>query len=107
MQQQNKIQNPEQQIDKGPEMNDRDFINDILATEKWLGNGYSIAQNEASHRALNTDIQNLYTETHQCQQDLYQLMFRKGWYGLEQVDQNKVQEVHSQFTGYTNQFPHR
>ena len=49
MTQQQKIQNPEMQIQKTPQMNDRDFINDQLATEKYMTNSYNIALNEASH----------------------------------------------------------
>ncbi len=47
--QSNKIQNPAVQIEKTPQMNDRDFTNDMLATEKYITDAYSTALNEASH----------------------------------------------------------
>ncbi|WP_091224562.1 spore coat protein [Paenibacillus sp. BC26] len=106
---QNTIQNPkppyEPQV-KGPELTDRDRINDILATEKYLGDSFSIAANEASHVALHQDIMTVLTETHQCQHEIFELMFRKGHYKLEAEEQTKLDEAYQQFNGYSSQFPY-
>lgn len=83
MNQQNKIQNPATQIPKTPQMNDRDFINDMLSTEKYLTSGYNVFLNEASHEKLYQDILQIFTETQNCQRELFNLMFKKGWYGFE------------------------
>ncbi len=48
-QNQNKIGNPETQVPKTPQMNDRDFINELLATEKYMTDSYSTALNEMSN----------------------------------------------------------
>lgn len=104
-QNQQKIQNPETQVPKTPQMNDRDFINDLLTTEKYLTTSYSVAMHEASHQGLYQDLINIFTETENCQRDLYDLMFRKGWYSVEAADQQKIQQSYQQFQGYTNQFP--
>ena len=37
-------------------MNDRDFTNDLLSTEKYMTNSYSTFLNEASHEALYQDV---------------------------------------------------
>lgn len=103
---QQKIQNPESQIPKTPQMNDRDFINDLLAQEKYLTTSYSIAMHEASHDGLYQDIMAIFSETEKCQRDLYNLMFKKGWYKVEAADQQKLQQSYQQFQGYTNQFPY-
>lgn len=103
---QGKIQNPETQVAKTPEMNDRDFINDMLATEKYMTDAYCTALNEASNQALYTDLLAVFTETQNSQRELYNLMFQKGWYSLEQADAQKLQQTHQQFQGYTNQFPY-
>lgn len=103
---QQKIQNPESQIPKTPQMNDRDFINDLLAQEKYLTTSYSIAMHEASHDGLYQDIMAIFSETEKCQRDLYNLMFKKGWYKIEAADQQKLQQSYQQFQGYTNQFPY-
>lgn len=105
-QNQQKIQNPETPIQKTPQMNDRDFINDILQTEKYFTDAYSVAMNEASHDGLYQDILAICTETQNAQRDLYNMMFKKGWYKLEAAEQKKLQQSYQQFQGYTNQFPY-
>ncbi len=106
MNQQNKIQNPATQIPKTPQMNDRDFINDMLSTEKYLTSGYNVFLNEASHEKLYQDILQIFTETQNCQRELFNLMFKKGWYGFEAADQQTLQQDYQQFQGYQNQFPY-
>jgi spore coat protein CotF len=102
----NKIKNPETQIAKTPQMNDRDFINDCLMTEKYLTSSYSVAVHEMSHQDLYRDVLSIYEETEQCQRELYNLMFKKGWYGLEAEDPQKLQQTYQQFQQYqTQQFP--
>jgi spore coat protein CotF len=101
---QQKIQNPETQVPKTPQMNDRDFINDILTTEKYMTTAYTMALHEASHEGLYQDLLGIFTETQNCQRDLYDLMFKKGWYAIEAADPQKLQQSYQQFQGYTNQF---
>lgn len=102
------IANPKTtKLQKTPQMNDRDFLNDMLATEKYITNNYSIALNEASHEALYQDLLSVCTEAQNEQRQLYNLMFKKGWYKLEQEDQQKLQQKHQQFYNYTTtQFPY-
>ncbi|REE86556.1 coat F domain-containing protein [Paenibacillus taihuensis] len=106
---QNTIANPkppyEPQV-KGPELTDRDRINDILATEKYLTDGFGIAAREASHVSLHQDIMTVLNETHQCQHEIFELMFRKGHYKLEAEEQQTLDQAYQQFSGYSTQFPY-
>ncbi|BAB07209.1 spore coat protein [Halalkalibacterium halodurans] len=106
MNQQQKIQNPETPVQKNTQMSDRDFINDQLATEKYITSSYSIAMNEASHQQLYQDIFTACQEAQDCQRQLYELMFKKGWYSLEAAPEQKLQEAYQQFSGYMNQLPY-
>ncbi|MBM7570993.1 spore coat protein [Aquibacillus albus] len=103
--QQQKIQNPETQVPKTPQMNDRDFVNDILTTEKYMTDAYSNALNEASNQTMYQDLFSIFQETQDCQRNLYNLMFKNGWYSLEAADQQKIQQAYQQFSGYTSQLP--
>jgi spore coat protein CotF len=103
---QNNIQNPQTQTPKTPQMNDRDFLNDVLTTEKYMTNSYSTFLHEASHQQLYQDILNIFTETQNCQRELYNLMFKKGWYKIEAADRQKLQQSYQQFQGYASQFPY-
>jgi len=105
----NTIQNPKPQNEpqvKGPEMNDRDRVNDILALEKYLTDSFNVSAREASHAQLHQDIMTVLNETHQCQYELYQLMFRKGYYKLEAEEQTKLDQTYRQFSDYSTQFPY-
>lgn len=106
-QNQNKIQNPKTQVPKTPQMNDRDYCNDILASEKYLTDAYSTALNEASHQALYEDIKMITNETQDCARNLFNVMFKNGWYKFEAEDQQALQQTYQQFYNYTTtQFPH-
>lgn len=91
---------------KGPEMNDRDFLNDALSTCKYLTDAFNTAVREASHDQLYTDMMQILSETHQSAREMYNLMFQKGWYKYEAEDQQKLQQTHQQFSGYASQFPY-
>ncbi|WP_096202503.1 spore coat protein [Bacillus sp. FJAT-45350] len=106
MNQQNKIQNPKTEVPETPQMSDRDFINDILATEKYMTSSYSTAMNEASHENLYRDLSAIANESQNCQRELFNTMFKKGWYSFEATPQEKLQQSYQQFSGYTNQFPY-
>lgn len=101
-----KIQNQSISIPQTPQMNERDFLNDILTTEKYFGNSYSIAITELSHQVLYQDILNLANESRNMQRELYNLMFQKGWYGLEVAPQETLTQSYQQFSGYKPQLPY-
>ena len=91
---------------KGPEMNDRDFINDGLSTCKYLTDSLNTAVREASHEQLNSDMLQILMETHQSSRELFNLMFRNGWYKLEAEEQQKIDQAYKQFSNYSTQFPY-
>jgi spore coat protein CotF len=87
-------------------MNDRDFINDILLTEKYMTAAYSTALNEMSHENLYQDVKAIFNETQDCQRQLFYLMFKKGWYSLSAEGPQQLQQDYQQFSNYANQqFP--
>jgi len=104
-----KIANPESaagSMEKGPELNDRDRLNDILATEKYLTDSFNVAVREASHDQLFQDVLQVLQETHQAGRDIYNLMFQKGWYTLEAEQQTQIDQTRQQFQAYSSQFPY-
>lgn len=109
-QNQNIIKNPkpanEPQV-KGPQMNDRDRLNDVLATTKYLTDSLNVAVREASHNSLHQDMMSILNETHQAARQAFDLMFQKGWYKLEAEEQQKLDQSFQQFNNYSTQFPYR
>ncbi|MDF2668773.1 MAG: hypothetical protein K0R67_1079 [Paenibacillus sp.] len=98
-------QNAQQTTPQGPQMTDRDWSNDILSYEKYLTNGYNTGLNEAQNPQLHQTVQTILMETHQCQAQMYDLMFQKGWYKVKAADQQEISQAYTQFTGYKSQFP--
>lgn len=90
---------------KGPEMNDRDFLNDMLSFEKYLSDGYNVGLNEAQNPNLHQKIGNILNDVHECQFELFNQMFQKGWYKMKAADTQEISQVHTQFSNYKSQFP--
>lgn len=89
----NKIENPEVPVPETPEMNDRDYLTDVLTTEKNMSNNYAIAINEASNDQLFNELLDIFIETKECARELFNLSFQKGWYKLEEAEASKVTTV--------------
>lgn len=90
---------------KGPGMNDRDLINDILSYEKYLTGGYNTGLNEMQNPKLHQDVQNILNDVHGMQLQLFDLMFQKGWYKMKAADKQEISQAHTQFNNYKSQFP--
>src|SRR5690554_3191353 len=79
------IKNPNINIaqNKSQDMNDRDYLNDILATEKYLSAAYNTFLLEISHTELHTDVKQILSETHDCAREIFNLMFENGFYSFQ------------------------
>ncbi|MBB6450265.1 spore coat protein CotF [Geomicrobium halophilum] len=99
------IQNPKTTVPETKEMNDKDFITDLLSTEKYMTTSYGTAMNEASHNSLYQDISMVCNESHQCLRELFNTMFQKGWYTLEPAPVQTLQQSYQQNAGMQNQMP--
>lgn len=99
----NTVQNTEVQVPKGMDMTDTDYLNDMLSTAKSLNSGYAIVLNEASNEYLFNEISELCKETHECSRKLFNLLFAKGWYKLEQADNNKVTTLINEYEQKINE----
>lgn len=86
----NTICNPEKEIPKTLEMNDRDYLNCVLEMEKNMSNNLSIALDEASNDKLFDKLYNIYDEVKKNARDAFTLAFRNGFYKLEKCDQTKI-----------------
>ncbi|HEY8345359.1 MAG TPA: spore coat protein [Bacillota bacterium] len=91
---------------KGPEMNDRDLLNDVLVTEKYLTDNFNIFAREASHGQLHQVTMRILNESHQAARDAYNTMFKKGWYTLNSAQGQALQQIQEQFSNYATQFPY-
>ena len=86
----NKISNPKTEVPTGLSMNDKDFITSLSTCLKELSKNYTVAQTEASNETLFNKYYSMYNNIINMERDVYELMFRKGWYSLEKAESQKI-----------------
>lgn len=90
---------------KDATVNDRDRMQDLLAQEKYLTTAYSVAMNEACQDQFWQVMKQNFDTCQQLQRQLFQLMFKKGWYKLPVADVQALQATLQQFQQYQTQLP--
>lgn len=86
----NQVLNPKVEVAKGVALNDKDYITCLNATLKEMSKGYVTAMTEASNESLYEIYKTAFDEISALQREVYEIMFRKGWYVLEKCDANKI-----------------
>lgn len=94
----NKISNTKVEVPKGVEMNDKDYINSVLSSLKEMSKNYTTAMTEASNEYLYEEYFNMFNNISKLQRDVYQIMFQKGWYSLEEAEENKINQKYNMLT---------
>lgn len=90
---------------KDATVNDRDRMQDLLAQEKYLTWAYTTAMNEASHEELWRVMKQNFDACQQLQRQIFNGMFKKGWYKLPVADAQALSHTLQQFKQYQTQFP--
>ncbi|MCK4257640.1 MAG: spore coat protein [Halanaerobiales bacterium] len=96
----------QQRTQTGTQYTDRDRINDLLLSEKYLTEGYNISTFEATNSQLQSTIKNILNNTHTNREILHQTMQQRGWYQTEPADQQQVSQTYSEFNSYKSQLPY-
>lgn len=97
----NQIANPKIQVPTGMKSNDKDHINDLLSTLKCMVKDYTVALTEASNEILYNQYKQIFDQLISLQREAYELMFRYGWYTLEQEE---AQKINSKFQTLNQEF---
>ena len=88
----NQIANPKVEVPTGISCNDKDYINSLLSCLKEMSKNYVMAMNEASNESLYEKYKEVFLVLTSLQREVYELMFRKGWYSLENVYTQKISQ---------------
>ena len=91
----NKISNPKTETPPGIAMNDKDYITTLLTCLKEMTKNYTTAMTEASNESLHKSFHSNFEELMNLQREVYELMFRKGWYSLEKAETQKITEKYN------------
>lgn len=88
----NMISNQKKEVPKGIELNDKDYLSKLLSCLKEMEKNYVVAMTEVSNENLYNKYKNVFNDIANLQREVYELMFRCGWYQLEKVDSNKISQ---------------
>ena len=90
----NKICNVKVEVPEGISLNDKDYLNSLLSTLKEMEKNYVLAMTEARSEKLYQLHKEVFLKIAGMQRDVYELMFRKGWYCLEKAEGTKIADKH-------------
>lgn len=79
-------------------MQDKNLMEDILLLEKGVCDLFMHGTIESSTANVHQVFSNALTESLQLQDSIYSKMAAKGWYSVEQADQNQVNSVKQKFS---------
>ena len=87
-----KVKCEETKQEKTKCMTDRDFLNDILSSEKDITSNTATSITEASNRNLASLFLDFFDITEELQREAYELAWNNGWYTLEEAETKKIKE---------------
>ena len=90
----NTIANPKTKVAKGIDLNDKDYMTSILTCLKELTKNYAVVLTEASNEELYQKNLEIFTSISRLQREVYEVMFKKGWYTLEQAQELKIKNAY-------------
>ena len=98
----NEICNPKTEVPKGTSINDKDYMNSLLSSLKEIVKNYAVVLTEVSNENLYTAYKTMFEEYSNLQREVYEIMFKKGWYTLEKAELQKInskyQTLNQEFT---------
>lgn len=88
----NEIKNPKIEVPTGINLNDKDYANQLLSCLKEMVKNYAVSLTEASNENLYNEYKNMFDNYINLQREVFEILFRKGWYILEKVEDQKINQ---------------
>jgi spore coat protein CotF len=92
---QNTNQTPGQ---SGSCMGEKEYLNDSIAVQKLICSSYNTYATECTNVNLKNDLLSILQDEQQIQFDLFNVANQKGWYQVEQADQQKITQAKQKFS---------
>jgi spore coat protein CotF len=81
----------------GSNLPERDLMNDVLASQKFITDTYNTYTNECATPNLRDGFMSILNEEHQIQAEVFDLMKQHGWYQVPAADQQKVDQTKQKY----------
>lgn len=78
-------------------LQDKEIMNDLLASEKAMTGSYDLLTNECATAQVRNEFLNILNEEHQIQADVFDEMKKRGWYPTPAAQQKMVDEARQKF----------
>ena len=88
----NKVCCEEVKVEKTIDLNDRDYLNDLLYNEKSILSNTVTALSEASNESIKSVFLDFFNTIDNIQTKTYELAWNNGWYTLEQAEKTKISQ---------------
>lgn len=85
-----KVNNTKTKVPTGMKLNEKDYMNSLLSSLKDIEKNYTVALTEASNEKLYNEFKKMFDKFAELQREVYEAMFKKGWYVLETVETKKI-----------------
>lgn len=102
----NMVQNPKTETPQTVDMNDYDYLFDVLNTEKHISCVLSTAVSEMSHEQLFNEAFSMLETIKVLGRECFELAFKLGWYPLEKAEMNKIETEKQEFVSKLNELNH-
>lgn len=88
-----KITNLEKSVPTGIELNDKDYMTNLLYFLKALEKNMAVALTESSNELLYKEYKKIFDDISNLQRNTYELMFKFGWYPLEEANNTNISDT--------------
>lgn len=76
---------------------EKEMLTDALASQKYVTENYNTFANECSNPAVKNEFMSILNEEHQIQFEVFSEMHKRGWYPLQQADQQKISQTKQKY----------
>jgi len=90
-----KISNEKIELSATIDLNDQNYLTDIIESEKNLSINMTIFLNESSNEKLYKKLLPIFNQIKDKHRELYELSFKNGWYTLEEAETKKIEEEYN------------
>lgn len=81
------------------QMTDKDLLQDLLVTEKYITSAYDNFANESANPNLRQSVINILNDEHNIQSDIWNTMNQRGWYQVQPAQPQQIQSAINQVMG--------
>ena len=78
-------------------LSDKEYMADLLLTEKHLASEYSTFLSEAATPEVVQTLSSLLSDTHTAAHALFEQMNTRGWYPVTKAEEQKISETKQKF----------